>query len=142
MPRRPKMHNMETITITPLELRGEDERGRNFDWDTFRTGTFILCYRKAGSSSGQHYHLGNSPYKDPEIMYLLSGKAYLHWCPLDENKLRTDVITAPAKVEIPVRIWHELEAIEDCSFIELNTLDDVKIDSVRVWREEFLAGKR
>ncbi len=142
MLRRRKMHNMPEITITPLELRGEDNRGKNFDWQTFRTGTFILCYRNAGSSSGQHYHLGNSEYKNPEIMYLLSGKAYLHWCPLEENELRTDVIEAPAKVEIPVRIWHELEAITDCSFIELNTLDDVKIDSVRVWRDDFLAGQR
>ena len=129
---------MAAIIITPLELRGADERGRNFDWETFRTGNFILCYRNAGSSSGQHYHEGKSDYKNPEIMYLLSGKAAIHWCPLDEDQLRTDIIEAPAKVEIPVRIWHELEAITDCSFIELNTLDDVKIDSVRVWRKDLM----
>lgn len=127
---------MAAIIITPLELRGSDERGSNYDWETFRTGNFILCYRNAGSSSGQHYHEGKSDYKNPEIMYLLSGKAAIHWCPLDEDQLRTDMIEAPARVEIPVRIWHELEAVTDCSFIELNTLDDVMADSVRVWRHE------
>ena len=129
---------MSQIIITPLELKGEDERGRNFEWQTFRTGTFVLCYRNAGSSSGQHYHTGASDYKNPEIMYLLSGKAAIHWCPLGEEQLRTDIVEAPAKVEIPVRIWHELEAITDCSFIELNTLDDVKADSVRVWRNDLM----
>lgn len=129
---------MSSVIITPLELRGEDERGRNYDWQTFRTGTFILCYRNAGSTSGQHYHEGNADYKNPEIMYLLSGKAALHWCPLGETQLRTDIIEAPARVEVPIRIWHELEALTDCSFIELNTLDDVKVDSIRVWRKDLL----
>lgn len=133
---------MAQIIITPLELKGEDNRGRNYEWATFRTGTFILCYRNAGSSSGQHYHNGHSDYKNPEIMYLLSGRAAIHWCPIEETAIRTDVVEAPARVEIPVRIWHELEAITDCSFIELNTLEDVKIDSVRVWRDDFLRGKR
>ena len=136
-----KMHNMAKIIITPLELRGEDERGRNYEWQTFRTGTFLLCYPNAGSSSGQHYHEGKSEYKNPEIMYLLSGKAAIHWCPLEEKEIRTEIVEAPARVEIPIRIWHQLEAITDCSFMELNTLEDVKIDSVRVWREDFLAGR-
>jgi hypothetical protein len=102
----------------------------------------MLCYRNAGSSSGQHYHSGNSDYKNPEIMYLLSGKAALHWCPIEETAMRTDVIEAPARVEIPIRIWHQLEAISDCSFIELNTIEDGRMDSVRVWRDDFLRGKR
>lgn len=133
---------MAQISITPLTLIGSDNRGQGYEWQTFRTGTFILCYRNAGSSSGQHYHEGNSDYKNPEIMYLLSGKALLHWCPMDESELRTVEITAPAKVEIAVHIWHELEAVTDCSFIELNTLEDVKRDSIRIWRPDFLAGQR
>jgi hypothetical protein len=75
-------------------------------------------------------------------MYLLSGKVNLHWCPMDESELRTEIIEAPARIEIAIRIWHELEAITDCSFIELNTLEDVKRDSVRIWRPDFLAGRR
>ncbi|WP_109699151.1 cupin domain-containing protein [Chitinophaga deserti] len=128
--------------IQPMTLAGEDDRGRNYQWECFRTGTFILCYRNAGSSSGQHYHEGKSDYKNPEIMYLLSGTAELHWCPLNESEIRMDIVKAPARVEIPVNIWHQLIAVTDCSFMELNTMDDVMIDSVRVWREDFLAGKR
>ncbi|RPE05920.1 hypothetical protein EGT74_26555 [Chitinophaga lutea] len=133
---------MSEIIITPLELRGEDERGRNYEWQTFRTGTFVLCYRNAGSSSGQHYHTGASDYKNPEIMYLLSGKAAIHWCPIEETVLRTVEVEAPARVEIPIRIWHQLVAVTDCSFMELNTMEDVRMDSVRVWRDDFLRGKR
>lgn len=128
--------------IRPLRLVGEDDRGRNYEWECFRTGSFILCYRNAGSSSGQHYHQGNADYKNPEIMYLLSGTAEIHWCPLSESDIRVETVTAPARVEIPVNIWHQLIAVTDCSFMELNTLDDVFIDSVRVWREDFEAGKR
>lgn len=133
---------MAQISITPLNLIGSDDRGQGYEWQTFRTGTFILCYRNAGSSSGQHYHEGNSDYKNPEIMYLLSGKVALHWCPITESELRTETIEAPARIEIAIHIWHELEALTDCSFIELNTLDDVKQDSVRIWRNDFLAGRR
>lgn len=133
---------MAHIIITPLTLKGEDDRGRNYEWETFRTGTFLLCYRHAGSSSGQHYHSGNSDYKNPEIMYLLSGKVEIHWCPIEETALRTEVVEAPARVEIPIRIWHQLIAVTDCSFMELNTMEDVRIDSIRVWRDDFLRGKR
>lgn len=133
---------MAQITITPLTRIGSDDRGQSYEWQTFRTGTFLLYYRNAGSRGGQHYHEGNSDYKNPEIMYLLSGKAALHWCPINESELRTEIIEAPARIEIAIRVWHEMEALTDCSFIELNTLDDVKQDSVRVWRSDFLAGKR
>ncbi len=128
--------------IRPLQLAGKDDRGSNYEWECFRTGTFILCYRNAGSSSGQHYHQGNADYKNPEIMYLLSGAAEIHWCPLEESEIRVETVNAPARVEIPVNIWHQLIAVTDCSFIELNTMNDVHIDSVRVWREDFEAGKR
>lgn len=133
---------MNQIIITSLEMRGQDERGQNFDWQCFRTGTFIFCTRKAGSSSGQHYHQGNSEYKNPEIMYLLTGTADIHWSPLHASDIRTIRVEAPARIEIPVMIWHELEAVTDCTFIELNSLEDVRADSVRIWRDDFLAGQR
>ncbi|NIG54325.1 hypothetical protein [Chitinophaga sp. Cy-1792] len=125
------------IYVTPISLQGEDERGSNYMWNCQRTGDFMLCYRNAGSSSGQHYHEGHSDNKNPEVMYLFSGKAEIHWCPLDGNEIVTTEITAPCRVEIPVLIWHQLIAVTDCCFIELNSMDDVRKDSIRVWREDF-----
>ncbi|NSL87428.1 hypothetical protein [Chitinophaga solisilvae] len=125
------------ITVTPILPTGVDDRGSNYQWNCDRTGDFMLCYRHAGSSSGQHYHTGISDYKNPEIMYLLSGKALIHWCPLGEKEIITTEVNAPARVVVPVNIWHQLIAVTDCCFIELNSAQDVQQDSVRVWREDF-----
>ncbi|SFD50155.1 hypothetical protein SAMN05518672_102201 [Chitinophaga sp. CF118] len=125
------------IKITPIQLFGEDDRGSNYQWFSDRTGDFILCYRKAGSSSGQHYHEGNSDYKNPEILFLFSGKAAIHWCPLGGSEIETLYADAPARIEVPINVWHQFIAVTDCCFIELNSLEDVQKDSVRVWREDF-----
>lgn len=127
------------IKVTPLALMGQDDRGSNYTWDCSRTGEFILCYRNAGSSSGQHYHEGKSPNKDPEVLYLLSGKAELHWCTLDKrDEMFVIEIQSPARVEVPVLIWHQLIAVTDCSFLELNSMADVQADSIRIWKEDLL----
>ncbi len=106
-------------------------------WNCQRTGDFMLCYRNAGSSSGQHYHEGISANKNPEIMYLFSGTAAIHWCPLGGSEIIVTEVSAPARVEVPINIWHQLIAVTDCCFIELNSMEDVQKDSVRVWREDF-----
>lgn len=124
------------ITVTPLQLLGQDDRGSNFSWLTDRTGDFLLCYRHAGSSSGQHYHTGASANKNPEVMYLLNGQAELHWCTLDDITMHTVITTAPARIEVPANIWHQLIAVTDCTFIELNTVEDVRNDSIRIWKED------
>ena len=125
------------IKVTPIQLVGADDRGSNYEWSTDRTGDFILCYRKAGSSSGQHYHEGKSDYKNPEVLFLLSGEASIHWCPLGEHEIKTTTATAPARIEVPINIWHQLVADTDCCFIEMNSMNDVRKDSVRIWRDEF-----
>lgn len=125
------------IKVTPLELMGADDRGSGYFWDCNRTGNFLVCYRNAGSSSGQHYHEGKSEYKNPEVLYLFTGKAAIHWCALGGHEIVTTEVTAPVRVEVPVNVWHQLVAITNCCFIELNSLEDVQKDSVRVWREDF-----
>lgn len=125
------------IKVTPVELVGADDRGSNHVWSSDRTGEMILCYRKAGSSSGQHYHEGKSAGKNPEILYLLTGEASIHWCPLGGNSIQTIRAIAPARIEVPILVWHQLVADTDCCFIEMNSMDDVRKDSVRIWRDEF-----
>ncbi|MBC9913300.1 hypothetical protein [Chitinophaga varians] len=124
------------IKVTALSLAGEDDRGSNYLWDCTRNGELMLCYRHAGSSSGQHYHEGKQAYKDPEILIFCSGKALLHWCHKDGDRIETTEITAPAQVEIPANYWHQLIAVTDCCYLELNSMADVQKDSVRVWRTD------
>lgn len=52
---------MNKKQVTGLEVQllsriREDERGLTFHIKNGRSGNFILAYRKAGSSSGRHYH--------------------------------------------------------------------------------------
>jgi hypothetical protein len=131
-----KRNNKLPMEVSPLSLINEDGRGATFNIENERAGNFILAYRKAGSSSGRHYHTGRSPYKDPEILYLLSGEAMIRWRKMEETDIKEVKVSAPAKVEIAVNIWHELLALSDCSFWEMNSLDDVKQDSIRVEKEE------
>lgn len=126
------------ITVTPIDQIGADERGSNYQFSAEgRSGDFMLCYRKAGSSSGQHYHTGKSEGKNPEVLYLFSGKIAMHWCPLDGKRIETTYAEGPVKIVVPINVWHQLVAETDCCFIELNSLQDVQQDSIRIWREEF-----
>ncbi len=118
--------------VYPLSLIGEDNRGQTFQIENNRSGDYILAYRKAGSSSGRHYHTGKADYKNPEILYLLSGEAKIRWRRITESEVKERVVHAPVKVIFPIYIWHELVAITDCSFWEMNALRDVQKDSVRV----------
>lgn len=120
------------VRISSLSLIGKDARGETLQVQNDRSGDFILAYRKSGSSSGRHYHNGISAYKDPEILILLSGEALIRWRNIAEEEIKEIKVIAPAKIEIDINIWHELIALTDCSFWEMNSLKDVQEDSVRV----------
>jgi|SRR5690625_3229792 len=120
------------VIIEELPLIGKDDRGQTFEVENERSGNFILAYRKAGSSSGRHYHTGKAAYKDPEILYLLSGEVRVRWRKTTEEEVTETIVKAPAKIIFPVNIWHELVAKTDCSFWEMNALEDVQKDSIRV----------
>lgn len=130
-----KDNNPPPVKVLPLSLIGEDGRGATFEIENERNGNFILAYRKKGSSSGRHYHTGKSLYKDPEVLYILSGEVVLRWRRIEEKEIKEIKVTSPAKVEIAINIWHELVPLSDCSFWEMNSLDDVKSDSIRVEEE-------
>ena len=120
------------IKIEKLEKILEDNRGVSVVVPNERTGNFILAYRKANTSSGRHYHTGKSKYKDPEIIYLLSGKVEMRWYRLDDKIMHKETVEAPARIEVPINIWHELWALTDCSFWEMNSIEDVRGDSIRI----------
>jgi dTDP-4-dehydrorhamnose 3,5-epimerase-like enzyme len=120
------------VTITPINLKAADERGALHYFSTDRTGEFLLLYRNAGSVSGQHYHKGISKGKNPEDMLLVQGKASLHWKDLNTNKEETVELVAPVRVLIQANVWHELTAITDIVFLELNSLADGSEDTYRL----------
>jgi hypothetical protein len=127
-----RIEKRHPVRVSVPALIGEDSRGRTLAIANDRSGDYLLAYRKAGSSSGRHYHMGKRAYKDPEILYLLSGEALLRYRGMGETGITEISVTAPARVEIDINTWHELIAVTDVSFWEMNSLQDVQADSVRV----------
>ncbi len=120
------------IQVHPIDVKAVDERGALHYFATDRTGEFLLVYRNAGTLSGQHYHKGISAGKNPEDMLLVQGKAALHWKDLETMEETTIQLIAPIRVKIPANIWHELTAITDIVFIELNSLSEGSEDTFRI----------
>jgi hypothetical protein len=120
------------VSISPINLKASDERGALHYFSTDRTGEFLLVYRNAGSVSGQHFHKGISAGKNPEDMLLMQGSATLHCKDLETNEEETFELVAPVRVLIHANIWHELTAITDIVFVELNSLVEGSEDTYRL----------
>ena len=120
------------VTISKIEVKAIDERGALHYFSTNRSGEFLLVYRKAGSVSGQHYHTGKSAGKNPEEMLLVQGTLTMNWKNLGTGETGTVNIEAPSRVVIQANIWHEVKALTDIIFIELNSLEDGSEDTYRL----------
>jgi len=120
------------IEITKIDVKAVDERGALHYFSTDRSGEFLLVYRNKGSISGQHYHKGNSAYKNPEDMLLVQGSLLLQWKEIEGTEIGEVEVVAPARVLIPAGIWHQTTAQTDIVFIELNILADGSEDTYRL----------
>jgi len=120
------------IEITKIDVKAVDERGALHYFSTDRSGEFLLVYRNKGSISGQHYHKGNSVYKNPEDMLLVQGSLLLQWKEIEGTENGEVEVVAPARVLIPAGIWHQVTAQTDIVCIELNSLADGSEDTYRL----------
>ena len=121
-----------SVSVSKIEVKAIDERGALHYFSTNRTGEFLLVYRKAGTISGQHYHKGNSAGKNPEEMLLVQGSLTMNWKNLETNASDTIKIEAPSRVIIKANVWHEVKALTDIIFIELNSLAEGSEDTYRL----------
>lgn len=112
---------MNIISIEPFNT---DQRGYVAEYYHDRIGQHLIVFSKAGAVRGRHYHKGISLTKSPEILILLSGKYTINWREANTNNTKTAMVDAPARLEIPAYTWHELIAVTDCSFIELNSISE------------------
>jgi len=120
------------ITIKQLDEIGTDDRGYTFEYFHERYGRHLLCFRKAGTVSGGHYHKGLSLTKDPEILIVASGSMHLHYRNVNDPELIRIRVDGPVKIEIPPFVWHEVHCITDCTFLELNSLSEHEADTFRI----------
>jgi len=120
------------VSVSTIDMKAIDERGALHYFSTNRTGEFLLVYRKAGTISGQHYHKGKSPGKNPEEMLLVQGSIIMNWKNLGTEENGSLTIEAPSRVIIEANVWHEVKAVTDIIFIELNSLADGSQDTYRL----------
>jgi dTDP-4-dehydrorhamnose 3,5-epimerase-like enzyme len=121
-----------SVTISTIPIKAEDERGALHYFATDRSGEYLLVYRNKGSISGQHYHKGLHRGKNPEDMLLLSGSIQLDWKDLTNDTSGSDQVNAPSRITISPNVWHQVEAITDIIFIELNSLQEGSEDTYRL----------
>ncbi|KAB2912813.1 MAG: hypothetical protein F9K23_18515 [Bacteroidetes bacterium] len=119
----------DKVIITPLTLYAQHERGKTMLFDNQRTGEFILGYRVKDSISGRHYHTGAAGYKNPEVLILISGSIQLKTIDLDTKNEQVVMIEEPSCIEIFAMVWHEVLALTDCVFLEMNSIADCEADT-------------
>ena len=121
-----------SVSVSKIDVKAIDERGALHYFSTNRTGEFLLVYRKAGTISGQHYHKGKSLGKNPEEMLLVQGSIQMEWKNLLTEAKGNLTIEAPSRVIIEANVWHEVKALTDIIFIELNSLAEGSEDTYRL----------
>ncbi len=121
-----------SVSVSKIEVKAIDERGALHYFSTNRTGEFLLVYRNAGTISGQHYHKGKSPGKNPEEMLLVQGSIEMEWKNLLTEEKGNLTIKAPSRVIIEANVWHEVKALTDIIFLELNSLAEGSEDTYRL----------
>lgn len=121
----------ENKTIELFEL---DEISNNNGNATLRIGLGnqaegLLGYRVAGTTFGGHWHEGKSASKNPETVYLLEGVLELRTRHFEAEVAETIQLKAPIGLRIWPNTWHQLYAVTNVCFIELNSLEEHVADT-------------
>ena len=120
---------LQKIRIFDLKEVGSNEKGSTFQASTGDRSNFLAGYRKQGSLNGCHYHKGNSFEKNPEILFFMHGHAELYCKDLDSGEAYTYKLDEPKEIHIYPMVWHELKALTDIVFFEMNSLEAHKNDT-------------
>lgn len=122
--------SMEGIKIESVNLIGSNDSGSTYELQKLQPEGYLLAYRKKGSISGNHYHEGKSKGKSPEKLLLISGKANIYGKNISTNEEFNKNVEAPVFIKISPMIIHTVTALTDISFIEFNSLDEHKNDTI------------
>lgn len=121
------------VTIRPLNLLGQDERGHTFDFSLSRQQQdFIYIFRKAHSLSGNTYHEGTTAATRPKTMVLFQGSLELSYRHKDSTEVTTLILNQPCVIEVAPFITHRVKALTDIMVLECNSTRDLAIDRHRL----------
>ena len=70
---------MKGVNITAIEPAAQNDKGTTLEWRTDHgAGSQITIYRRHRQQDfGGHFHQGDDPSKNPEILFLLAGRLRL-----------------------------------------------------------------
>lgn len=122
---------MPGVRVTPLKELINDERGDVFGFATRPATDFLLIRRKKATISGEHYHEGKVSEKNPETLILLEGEIELYTKDLKTGEETRQMVSEPSMIEMFPNVWHEVKALTDIIFIELNSLEQHKKDTIK-----------
>jgi len=118
------------MSKTRIKLIGKNESGSTFELHTRPSSESLIGYRKKGSVFGNHWHEGKSKSKNPEVLVLITGKASVVLEHIDTNEQQILTLSAPDSLEIEPFWKHTFTALSDVSFLELNSLEEHKADTI------------
>ncbi|MFH1788591.1 MAG: hypothetical protein ABH834_04350 [Candidatus Altiarchaeota archaeon] len=112
------MNGLEIVKHAPSS---EDDRGRITKYLLAEPAEeVVVVERKKGTVSGNHYHKGLDPSKNPESLYLVKGKVRFKAKNLETGEETEEVLEPLTEVRTYPRVYHRLEALQDCIFLEVN----------------------
>jgi hypothetical protein len=119
----------EKVRVEQFDILGEDERGKTARFSLPRQqADFIYLTRRAGSVSGNTYHLGKNPGTNPKVFVLLSGELAFSYRHIDEATHETITVSAPANIIVSPKVAHRVEAVTDIVILECNSIDNIRSD--------------
>ena len=116
------------VCIKKFEPRKLGVKSWGEEWLVALTDTYLgkVLHMDAGASGPLQYHE-----RKDETFHLLSGRALVRYVDAD-NKLRTAVMYPGQSYHVPPGAVHQVEALEDCIFVEASNpaFDDrVRVDA-------------
>ncbi|MEK6926054.1 MAG: hypothetical protein AABW50_02130 [Nanoarchaeota archaeon] len=107
------------IEINKINPVGEDPRGPTYEWCKGIPGIQLtVCKRHKGVVSGNHYHKGDDPSKNPERLLLVNGNFKLIARNDMAEKHLEAIINEGDELIIHPGILHSFEALTDITFLE------------------------
>lgn len=96
-----------------------DKKGTVFNLDiTEKVVEIPVFYRKKGTHPPGHFHKGTDSSTDPQKVIILKGKVrfLLNY---SDGKKEEVICTKGEVIEIPKKVFHEYEVLEDAIFAEV-----------------------
>lgn len=94
------------------------EKGPTYEWSKGVPGLQITLYqRKKGKISGNHFHKGDDPSKNPERFFLIQGRMRLQ-ARNRQGQVMNVIIEEGTELLINSWVFHALEALTDVVFVE------------------------